>query len=294
MFQNLIHLLTLSVAISQQLVYGVILGIVQGVSEWLPISSKTQIIIASEYLFNFNFNQAYTFGLFMEIGTVFASIIYFRKEVVEMIRSLLGRGEQEGRSLLKFVIVSTIFTGILGSVLYLAVDSLQGTYSVGLPMIIVGVILIGDALFIKYSRSKYGSRKNRRTVEQLGLKDYAAVGIAQGIAALPGVSRSGATTSALLLLNVETDEAFRLSFIDMILATTGAILLTWFASRAAVSASIASIGLAGLAVSILVATAISLVLIRFLLGIAKKSSIVYLTAALGVIALLGGALVALI
>lgn len=291
--QNIIHLLALSVALSQQLVYGAILGIVQGVSEWLPISSKTQIIIVSTYLLNFNFNQAYAFGLFMEIGTVFASVIYFRKEVVEMLRSLFGRGVAEGRSLLKFVVFSTIVTGILGSALYLVVDSLQGAYNVGLPMIVLGFILIGDALFIKYSRSKYGSRKNRRTVGQLGLKDYAAVGIAQGIAALPGVSRSGATTSALLLLNVETDEAFRLSFIDMILATTGAIFLTWFASRSAVVSSIASIGYGGLAVSIIVATAISLVLIRFLLGIAKKSSIVYLTAALGIIALIGGALAVL-
>ena len=74
---------------------------------------------------------------------------------------------------------------------------------------------------------------------------------------------------------------------------TGAIFLTWFASRSAVVSSIASIGYGGLAVSIIVATAISLVLIRFLLGIAKKSSIVYLTAALGIIALIGGALAVL-
>lgn len=294
MLQNLIHLLALTVSLSQQLLYGAILGVVQGVSEWLPISSKTQIIIVSTYLLNFNFNQAYAFGLFMEIGTVFASVIYFRKEVASMVRNLFGRRDKEGMSLLKFVVVSTIVTGILGSALYLVVDSVQGAYNVGLPMIIVGVVLIGDALFIRYSRSKYGSRKNRKTVQQLGLKEYVAVGIAQGIAALPGVSRSGATTSALLLMNVETDEAFRLSFIDMILATTGAILLTWFASRSAVVASIASIGYAGLLVSIIVATAISLVLIRFLLGIAKKSSIVYLTAALGIIALVGGALAVII
>jgi undecaprenyl-diphosphatase len=294
MFENAIHLLLLTVTLSQQIVYGIILGIVQGISEWLPISSKTQILIVSEYLLNFNFSQAYAFGLFMEIGTVFASIIYFRKEIVSMLRSVFGKGTDEGRFLLKYVVVSTVVTGVLGSVLYLYVDSLQGAYSLGIPMMIVGIVLICDALFIKYSRSKYGSRKNRRTVAQLGLKDYVAVGVAQGIAALPGVSRSGATTSALLLLNVETDEAFRLSFIDMILATTGAIFLTWFASKSAVVSSIASIGLGGLAVSIVVATAISLLLIRFLLGIAKKSSIVYLTAALGAIAIVGGTLAALL
>jgi undecaprenyl-diphosphatase len=295
MFENAIHLLVLAITLSQQLVYGTILGVVQGVSEWLPISSKTQIIIVSTYLLNFSFNQAYAFGLFMEIGTVFASVIYFRKEVVSMIRALFGKGGIEGMFLLKYVVVSTVVTGILGSALYLVVDSLQGTYNVGLPMMVVGLVLIGDALFIRYSRSKYADRKKRRTVARLGPKDYLAVGIAQGIAALPGVSRSGATTSALLLLNVDADEAFRLSFIDMIFATTGAIVLTWVASRSAVTSSISAMGgYGGLLLSIVVATAVSLVLIRLLLGIAKKSSIVYLTAALGVIALFGGILAAVL
>jgi len=56
-----------------QLIYSVIIGIIQGISEWLPISSKTQIIVSSSYLLNLSFQQAYTFGLFMEIGTIIAS-----------------------------------------------------------------------------------------------------------------------------------------------------------------------------------------------------------------------------
>jgi undecaprenyl-diphosphatase len=283
----------LSVLLSLQVVYGIILGIVQGVSEWLPISSKTQIIIVATYLLKLNFNQAYAFGLFMEIGTVFAAIIYFRKEVVSLIKVLFGKGNSESRPLFKFVLVSTIFTGIIGGTLYLVVDSLQGTYNIGLPMLVLGVVLIGDALFIRYSRSKYKNNKNRKTVSQMSILDYAIVGIVQGIAALPGVSRSGTTTSALLLLDVETDEAFRLSFIDMILATTGAILLTLVASRASIVSSIAAIGIYGLLISIVVATVISLFFIGFLLNIAKKSSIVYLILALGIIALLGGILTAI-
>jgi len=294
MFDGIIHLMAFAAAFSQQLAYGAVLGIVQGISEWLPISSKTQIIIVSTYLLKLSFNQAYAFGLFMEIGTVFASVIYFRKEVVLMTKAIFGKGTREGRLLLKYVLISTIITGILGSALYLIVEnsSTQVTYNVGLPMIVVGLVLIVDALFIKYSRSKYSRNENRRGVEQLGLKDYVVVGIAQGIAALPGVSRSGATTSALLLLNMETDEAFRLSFINMIPATIGAILLTWIASKSAISAGIASIGVFGLVIAIAIATVISLLLIGFLLGIAKKSSIIYLTAALGIIALVGGALAA--
>ena len=73
-----------------QLLYSVIIGIIQGISEWLPISSKTQIIVASTYLLKLSFQQAYTFGLFMEIGTLVAAIIYFRKELAELVQVLLG------------------------------------------------------------------------------------------------------------------------------------------------------------------------------------------------------------
>jgi undecaprenyl-diphosphatase len=293
MFENLIRFVAFAVLLSQQALYGIILGVVQGVSEWLPISSKTQIIIVATYLLKLTFNQAYAFGLFMEIGTIFAAIIYFRREVLSMINALLGKGTSDGVFLLKYVVVSTIFTGIVGGILYLYVNSLKGSYNLGLPMIVLGAVLLCDALFIRYSRSKYNKNTNRRTVSQLGFKDYVVVGALQGVAALPGVSRSGVTTSALLLLNVETDEAFRLSFIDMILATSGAIALTLVASRSAIASSIALIGAYGLLISIAVATVISLLLINFLLNIAKKSSIIYLISALGVIAILGGILTAL-
>jgi len=293
MLGKIMGLIVLSVTLSQQVLYGIALGVIQGISEWLPISSKTQIIIFSTYLLKMSFNDAYTFGLFMEIGTIFAAVIYFRKEVFSMMMALFGKGGAEGKFLLKYVVVSTIFTGIIGSIIYLYVDSLQGAYNIGLPMILLGFILIGDALFIKYSRSRYGKNKNRRTVSQMGFKDYIIIGVVQGIAALPGVSRSGATTSALLLLNVETDEAFRLSFINMILATSGAVLLTLIVSKASVYSSITAIGTYGLLISIVVATLISLFFIGFLLNIAKKSSIIYLISALGVIALVGGLLASL-
>jgi undecaprenyl-diphosphatase len=295
MLENFMRFVVLAVTLSQQALYGIILGVVQGVSEWLPISSKTQIIIAATYLIpNITFNQAYDFGLFMEIGTIFAAIIYFRREVLSMLKVLVGKGTSDGMFLFKYVLVSTIFTGIVGIPLYLSVNSLKGSYNPGLPMIILGVVLLCDAFFILYSRSKYNKNKNRRTVSQMGIKDYVVVGVAQGIAALPGVSRSGATTSALLLMNVETDEAFRLSFIDMILATAGAIALPLIANRSTVASVITSVGAYGILISIVVATVISLLLIRFLLSIAKKSSIIYLISALGMIAILGGILTALI
>ena len=272
-----------------QALYSILIGIVQGISEWLPISSKTQVLLASQTLLHLNFQQAYTFGLFMEIGTVLAAIIYFRREVWSLIRVIALRGTQMEKKLFKYVLVTIIFTGIIGAPLYIVADSVTGV-SVGVPMAIIGVILIGDAMLIRYSRKKREQGVNTRKFANMTFKDYIIVGVVQGIAALPGVSRSGITTSAMFLMNFEADEAFRLSFLTGIFASTAAFLLTLIKSYANVSAALAFIGIYGLLIAIVAATIVSLFLISFLIKVASKSKIVYLITALGVIALASGIL----
>jgi undecaprenyl-diphosphatase len=272
-----------------QLLYAVIIGIIQGISYWIPISSKTQIIVASTYLLKLTFQQAYTFGLFMEIGTIFAAVIYFRKELVGMVRVLLGSKNEASRRLLVYVVFVTLATGIVGAPLYIVADSVTGI-AIGIPMLLIGIVLIGDAGIIRYSRKKRERGMNLRKLDSLTFKDYVLIGVSQGIAALPGVSRSGITTSAMLLMNVEPDEAFRLSFLAGIFASIGAFGLSLVATKSNVSAAISEIGLAGLAVAIVVSTVVSLFLIDFLIKVAGKSKIVYLTAALGIIAMASGLL----
>jgi undecaprenyl-diphosphatase len=276
-------MLTVSQAISS-----VIIGLVQAISEWLPISSKTQVLIASQYLLNLSFTQAYTFGLFMEIGTVVAAILYFRKEVWTLLRVLFMKDKStEGRNLFKYVLIATIATGIIGTPLYILSDSLTSV-PLGIPMMIIGLVLIGDAVVIRHSRIKQREGTNTRKFKDLGLKEYIVIGFMQGLAALPGVSRSGITTSTLLLMKVEPDESFRLSFVIGIFAAIAAFSLTIIKSRANVMAALSQIGITGMLVAIVVAAIVSLFLIDFLIKIAGKSKIVYLTAALGIIAISGG------
>ncbi len=274
-------------------IVSIIVGIVQGISEWLPVSSKTQIIIVSHYLLGLNFQQAYAFGLFMEIGTVLAAIIYFRKEVWTLIKALLGKGNAEEFKLFKFVLVATIVTGIVAVPLYVITDKVSGGYNIGLPMIILGAILFVDAIVILYSRSKYAEDSKRRTLGSIGLKEYVFIGFAQGLAALPGVSRSGATTSTMLLLNVEAQEAFRLSFVIGIFASAAAFFVTIIFSKAVIFSAVAGLGITGILVSIVIAALVSLFLIDFLLNMAKKAKIVYLIVALGIIAIAGGIIISL-
>src|SRR5713101_5574320 len=166
--------------------YAVILGLVQGISEWLPISSKTQILFASTLLFSLPLAVAYAFGLFMEIGSVGSAVVYFRRDI----RSLFG-----DRRLVVYLVVVTIVTGLVGAPLYYLTDKVltSSPYNIGIPMVLLGLVVIG---------------------------------IAQGIAALPGVSRSGMTVSTMLLMGVKPEQAFRLSYLAYIPASLGAFFVT--------------------------------------------------------------------
>jgi undecaprenyl-diphosphatase len=265
---------------------GALLGIVQGVSEWLPISSKTQIIIVSTFLFGLDFQKAYAFGLFLEAGTFVAALVYFRREVYKVLLSLVGRGDREGRAMLVFLLVATAVTGVLGVVIYLAVSDLVSSPVIGVPMIVLGIILLADAAVIRLAK---GRRTPSRSLQDLTLKDDLLIGLAQGLAALPGVSRSGATVSAMLLLGLRPEDSFRLSFLALIPASIGATAVTLLFSHGQIGAVLDTVGLPVIALAIVVAGVVSLALIRVLLRVAASSRITLLVSALGVIAILSGA-----
>jgi undecaprenyl-diphosphatase len=266
---------------------GVVLGVVQGVSEWLPISSKTQIIIATSFLFPglLTFSEAYAFGLFLEAGTFFAALFYFRREVWDVLRALVGRGDEDGRLLLKYLVVVTLVTAVLGAAIYKAVSETVTGPVLGLPMIALGCILIADGVLIRMAKGRFVPRKG---LKDLTMRDFVIIGLAQGIAALPGVSRSGATVSAMLLLGVKPEESFRLSFIALIPASVGATAITVLLTRAAISAVVSVVSLQVIAIAILVTIVIGVGFIRVLLKAAGSSKIALLTITLGVLAILSG------
>ncbi|MDG6917264.1 MAG: undecaprenyl-diphosphate phosphatase [Nitrososphaerota archaeon] len=263
---------------------GIVLGIVQGVSEWLPVSSKTQVIIASTYLFGLTFNEAYALGLFLEAGTFIAASYYFRHEVWKVLLALVRKGDEEGRLLLKFLLVVTVFTGIVGVALYATVQSVSGP-ALGLPMIVLGCILIGDGLLITFARGRYVPTKGLR---DLSMKELVLLGIIQGISALPGVSRSGVTVSAMLLLGINPRDAFRLSFLALIPASIGAAGVTVLFSDVSVAGAVASVTPQVIVLAVIVSVVIGVAFIGLLLRVAGSRRIALLTFALGVLALASG------
>jgi len=255
------------------LLFSIILGLVQGISEWLPISSKTQVLFASYVLFGLPIGAGYAFGLFLEIGSLGSAVTYFRKDIVALFHD---------RRLFTYLLVVTIFTAIVGAPLFYITDQYLSKTSpfIGIPMIILGLALIGIGFYIRYSRAlpKIGG------LEQMKLKHYIVVGIAQGIAALPGVSRSGMTVSTMLIMGVKQDQAFRLSYLAYIPASLGAFGVSVLLQRREINTDIQAVTPVGLVVAILSALLIGIVTISYLLKFAKTRSIWKLDIVLGVIA----------
>jgi len=266
---------------------GILLGLVQGISEWLPISSKTQVIIVSNYLYHFTFQEAYAFGLFLEAGTFVAALVYFRSEVLKVLKALVGAGDEEGWMLLKYLIVVTLITAALGVLIYKVVSMTVTGSVLGVPMMVLGLILIGDGALIHFAR---GRQTPKRGLKDLTIRDLVLVGIAQGVAAFPGVSRSGATVSAMLLLGVNPRESFRLSFLALIPASVGATITTILISKVQITLAISVITPPVLAVALVVTVLVGLVLIRVLLRVASNPRIALLVIALGILAILSGVL----
>lgn len=265
-------------------IIGIILGVVQGVSEWLPISSKTQILLVSTFLLHLDFSQAYALGLFLEGGTFLAAVIYFRKELYKTVLALFGKGGAEGKQLLKYLFVVTVVTAIVAIPIYKFISSLNGPV-IGIPMILLGVLLIIDGIIIKLSKSKFQAKKD---VTNLTIIDLILIGVSQGISALPGVSRSGTTVSAMLFMKVKPEEAFRLSFFALILSSIGASLVTIIFSKPQLTSVFSVFPPVYMAIAAIVSIAISLVLIDRLIKAAKTNSMTNLIFVLGVIAIIGG------
>jgi undecaprenyl-diphosphatase len=252
----------------------ILLGLVQGISEWLPISSKTQVIFASYVLFGLPLAVAYSFGLFMEIGSLGSAIVYFRRDIWSLFHD---------RKLLVYLLVVTLVTAVVGIPLYYVTDKYLQVANpfIGIPMILLGLVLIGMGFYIRYSRSipKIGG------LQQMRFRNYVYVGIAQGIAALPGVSRSGMTVSTMLVMGVKPEQAFRLSYLAYIPASLGAFAVSIVLGGSEVKTAINAVQPAGILVAIITAAITGLFVISYLLRVAKTSRIWVLDIVLGLIPL---------
>ena len=188
------------------------LGLLQGVTEWLPVSSKAQVMIAGQSM-GMAPEAAFDLAVFLHIGTVIAALIYFRKDLMSLF-------SMQKRYLLRFLVVSLLFTGLVGLPVYFGVVkpflASAGENSGDPIALMVGVLLVTTGLIQWRIKVKDRAEKSATT------KDSVIAGIFQGLAAMPGLSRSAMTTSALFMRGFDTKAALRLSFMMSIFAVAAA------------------------------------------------------------------------
>ncbi len=202
-----------------------ILGAVQGIAEWLPVSSQGLLVLAQFHFWSADLESAVELALFLHLGTFFAALVYFRKEVARLFKALFdfNRQDQETQNLLLFLIVATLISGGLGIVLlrfiiYFVSFLDLATKSINL---LIAILLLGTGILLLKAKAK-----GTRTLKDLGKKDWIVLGLAQAFAALPGFSRSGLTVSVLLLRKYGEDLALRFSFLlSLPIVLAGNILL---------------------------------------------------------------------
>ncbi|MGV9711283.1 undecaprenyl-diphosphate phosphatase [Gordonia sp. NPDC003424] len=198
----------------------IVLGALQGITEFLPISSSGHLRIASEIMFGEDAGASFT--AVSQLGTEAAVLVFFARDIVRIVAAWFrGLGNRDARGLDYrvgwYVIFATIPIGVLG---YLFKDQIRTT---GRNLWLVATVLILFAGVI-WLAERYG-RKNR-SLEQLTLRDGLVMGTAQCLALIPGVSRSGATASAGLFLGLEREASFRFSFLLAIPAVTASGLFS--------------------------------------------------------------------
>jgi len=192
----------------------IVLGIIQGIVEWLPFSSEGILLLVKNNFFEeINLDLFIRQALFLHLGTFFAALIYFRREVGSLTRNLFHykKAAPETKKILNFLLISTLVTGIVGLAILKLIDFLSITSFPKTSTAInlgVGCLLLVTGLFqIKASSAGYRREYNLNNTDSLFL------GFMQGIAALPGLSRSGLTVSSFLFRNIDETTALRLSFI---------------------------------------------------------------------------------
>jgi undecaprenyl-diphosphatase len=211
----------------------VVIGIIQGITEWLPISSKAMTSLIMIRFFGKTISEALPLAIWMHIGTVLASAIYFRSDLKKIIKRLptyvsktvldggfkkkkdFEKEKNEEDNLITFLIIATLMTGIIGLPIMIFITK-NSQISGEVATAAIGVFLIVTGLLQRISA-------NIKSIKELpDTGDALIVGLAQGFAAIPGISRSGTTTGLFLLRKFDSETALKYSYLMSIPAVLGA------------------------------------------------------------------------
>lgn len=257
------------------LLEGILLGIVQGLTELLPVSSSAHLVFAQSLIQGFK-QPGVLFDVVLHVGTTVAVALFFRREIGEILVALLPKGYRRSlsgrldtalndgwvgtrRRFLLYLIVATAITGAIGLGFKDVIHDLFESVELAASMLLVTGIL----LFLS-DRVK----NPVRTEAQMNLLDGIVIGVIQGIAVLPGISRSGSTITFGLFRGIEGETAARFSFLLSIPAIAGAAVLEARHAEAIPQDQIAVYAAGGLAAAV-----VAYLTLKFLFLVVRKRNL---------------------
>ena len=192
----------------------IILGIIQGIFEWLPVSSEGVIVLIEKNFFNsqLGLEDIIRKALFLHLGTFLAALIYFRKDVLNLIKALFNYKsvDSETQKVFKFIVITSLIGGFFGFILMKVFTGLEDQLGLSTKII---TLVVGLLLLITGGLQIRAKNIKNSQIKRIENKDSILLGFVQALAALPGLSRSGLTVSALLLRRFDGASALKLSFL---------------------------------------------------------------------------------
>jgi undecaprenyl-diphosphatase len=251
-----------------------LLGVVQGLTEFLPVSSSGHLQLGHD-IFDAA-EESLFFDVLLHVGTLIAVFWVYRNDLLTIIRETfaglmqLPKGVAQafaasrGLRTTLLVILATIPTGVIG---LLGKDLIEGPW-VNTTFVSALLLVNGTNLFLsRFIREKEPAADGTWSVDGIGPREALLIGIAQGIAVLPGISRSGTTIMVALFLGARRERAAQFSFLLAIPAILGAAVLAWDTEEIMASSGQTGVMLAGAAIACLV----GVVALKLLLQLLRKA-----------------------
>jgi undecaprenyl-diphosphatase len=189
-----------------EIINAIILGIIQGLTEFLPVSSSGHLEIAKAILGEGKVGEeSMLMTVVLHFATALSTIIIFRKDLIEIFSGLFQFKNNESFQFSLKIVLSMIPAAIVG---VFCNDEIEALFGGALTLVGSMLLITGLLLFL--------ADKAKASAKQVGIKDAILVGISQAIAILPGISRSGATISTAVLLGIDKEKAARFSFLMVV------------------------------------------------------------------------------
>jgi undecaprenyl-diphosphatase len=189
-----------------KLLEAIILGIVQGLTEFLPVSSSGHLEIAKAMLGNSDLaKQSMLMTVVLHFATALSTVVIFRKEIADIFKGLFQFKSNEQTSYSFKILLSMIPAAVVGVFFD---DIIEGFFNGKLLLVGAMLLVTGAILFV--------ANRARNTKKHVGFTEAIIIGVAQAIAILPGISRSGATISTAVIMGVDREKAARFSFLMVV------------------------------------------------------------------------------